>query len=370
MRVRLCRLGFALCVASLGMLGMGSPPERTLPVDPVELVAGREVPGKPELVIEREGFEYRFATPQNKAAFEKEPEKFEVADGGACGSMGPLSGLGDARRYAVHDGRIYFFASDGCRARFLKEPGACIETADEKPFGSNEQVLAGWGSLKKLIAWAGGDEKLKSVKSYHASSARTEKQGEKDWQVTDEFIIEFPNKYFHKQAWNESWFSTVSGPDGGAMASRRGQERIGAGRARAFDRWNMRSPIVLLKAAADGTPAADCPGLIVIGDGAGELDGVPVEFVKVWLNGAGSRLTIDPSTGKLLALSFRGRDNTLRVGESTRRFTAYETVDGLTLPTAYSVVLDGKEIPSAGGKIDTFEINGAVPPDTFRIETE
>ena len=55
--------------ASLSALA--TPPERTLSVDAVELVGGRETPGKADLVVMHEGFEYRFATPENKAAFLK-----------------------------------------------------------------------------------------------------------------------------------------------------------------------------------------------------------------------------------------------------------------------------------------------------------
>jgi len=360
----------ALGAAMLAGASVATLPERTLGVDAVELIAGRETAGKPEFAVVHEGIEYRFATPENKAAFEKEPAKFEAADGGACGRMGPLSSLGDARRYAVHGGRIYFFSSDGCRAGFLKEPDSYIEVEDTMPFGSNDQVLQGRATLDKVVAWAGGAEKLKAISSYRASAARTEKQGGKDWAVTNETVIVFPNSYFQKEAWNESWFSTLSSSEGGAMGSSRGLERIASSRTRAFNRAMAHQPIVLLKAHVDGSPKADCPGLVVIGDGEGEEAGVPVEFVKVWLNGSGSRLAVEKSTGKLLALSFRGRDGTMKVGESSRRFTTYATVDGVTLPTAYTVKFNGKDLATAAGRLDTFTINPDVPPELFRVQKE
>lgn len=346
---------------------VAAPPERTLTVDPVELIAGREVPGKGELTIEREGIEYRFATPENKAAFEKEPAKYEVADGGACGRMGPLSGLGDARRYAVHNGRIFFFASDGCREGFLKDPAAHIETADEKIFGSHEQVLQGRATLDKVVAWAGGAERLKTLTTFRATAARKEMQGDKEWSVTNETAIAFPCKYFQKEAWNEFWYSTASTADGGAMASSKGNERIADSRTRAFNRTMSRWPVVILKAYVDGAPLADCPGLIVIGDGEGTLGDTPVEFVKVWLNGAASRLTIDKTTGKLLQLAFHGRESSMRVADSVRTYTAYATVDGITLPTAYTVWFNGKDLPAAAARIDAFEVNPKLPDSMFEI---
>lgn len=364
-----------LAAVSTGFLGVcglavATPPERTFAMDAVELVAGREALGKSELFVVHDGIEYRFLTPENKATFEKEPTKYEAADGGACGRMGALASLGDARRFAVHDGRIYFFASDGCRAAFLKEPAAFIEVEDEMPFGSNDQVLKGRAVLDKVVAWAGGAEKLRGIESFRAHAERTEKQGGKDWKVTNETVIVFPNSFYQREAWNESWFSTVSSTAGGAMDSARGgKERIAPSRTRAFNRWMMHYPIVLLKAHVDGAPGnADCPGLVIIFDGEGESDGAPVEFVKLWLNGAASRLVVEKATGKLLALSFHGRDGTMKVGDSVRRFTNYANVEGITQPISYTVTFNGKEQPASAGRVDGFEINGEVPADLFRIE--
>ncbi len=362
------RIGSTAIYALLAVLiapSFGAPPQRTLPVDPVELIAGRDVPGRAELSVERDGIEYRFATDVNKSLFEKDPAKYEVADGGACGRMGALSGMGDARRYAVHDGRIYFFASDGCRTGFLKDPAAYIEHDDDKVFGSNDQVVRGRAALDRVVQWAGGAERIRAVTSYRAALAKTEKHGDKEYAVARETVIAFPDRYFQKESWNESWFSTLLGPDGAAMASVSGAERIAASRGRAFQRSMSRWPIVVLKAHADGSPRADCPGLIVIGEGDGVLGETPVEYIRVWLNGAAMRLTIDRSSGKPLQLAFRGRDGTMKVGESVRTFTAWSTIDGVTLPTAYTVYFDGKESPQSSWSIDAFEINPTLPADRF-----
>ncbi|MEK6701080.1 MAG: hypothetical protein AABZ53_02380 [Planctomycetota bacterium] len=343
------------------------PPERTLTMDPIELIAGRETPGKPDLTLEHDGIAYTFATPENKAAFTKDPTKYEVVDAGACGRMGPLSGLGDARRYAVHAGRLYFFASDGCRAGFLKDPAKHIEADDEKVFGSNDQVTQGRATFDKVVAWAGGADRLRALTTYRATAARTEKQGGKDWAVTNETSISFPDKFFQREAWNESWFSTMTSPDGGAMATSRGPESLAASRQRAFGRTMARWPVVLLKAYVDHAPKADCPGLIVIGDGEGKFGETPVEFVKVWLNGAASRLTVNKATGQLLQLAFHARDGTMKVGDSVRTFTKFATTDGITLPTAYTVSFDAKDLASSAAKIDAFEVNPKLSADRFKV---
>jgi YHS domain-containing protein len=356
-------------VVAAGLAGRAwaLPPERTLMVDPVELVAGREVPGAAEFVAVHEGYEYRFANAENKARFEKDPARYCVADGGACGRMGPLSGLGDARRFAAHAGRIYLFASDGCRAGFLKEPASHIETDDEMPFGSNDAVLAGRAALDRLVAWMGGAERLRAISNVRATEAHAEKHGDAEYAVTNEFVVAFPRSYFHKQTWNESWFSTVACSAGGAMGSARGLERIAASRARAFERAMARWPLVVAKAHVDGSPKADCPGLVVLADGEGEIGGAKVDFVKVWLNGATSRLAVEKGTGRPVQVAYRGRDGSMRVGDVVRTFTAHATVAGVTLPTAYTVTLDGKPLSAAALELDGFELNVTPAADLFAV---
>lgn len=351
--------GFAAVVLTNSII-QAAPPERTLAVDPVELVAGREVTGKPELSIEHEGMEYRFATPESRAEFLKNPAKYEVADGGACGSMGALSGIGDARRYAIHDGRYWFFASDGCKATFLKDPAARIETDDAIPTGTAEQIAAGRASMDRLVAWAGGMEKLKSLKSYRATSSKTETVSEKVQVETREVAVSFPDRYYTRDSWNEYWWSTIRNADGGAMATSRGHETIAKSRRHAFDRTMARHLVVILKSYADNS------GLVVVEDGEGTIGDIAVEFVKVSLHNATSRLAIEKSTGRPVQMTFRGRDTTSAIGDSVRTFTQYATVDGIRLPRAYAVNFSGKDLPSAGVAFEGFEVNPALKDDLFK----
>lgn len=357
---------------------LAAPPERTLPVDPIELVAGREVPGKPELAIEHEGYEYRFANDANKSRFAQSPSTFEVADGGACGAMGALSGLGDARRYAVHGGRIWLFASDGCRASFLKDPSTRIEGEDPLPTCTPEQVAAGRAIMDRAVAAAGGVDRLRELSTYRAYAARQEpvktRDGERMQRVTNEVAIAFPDRYLQRDAWDEHWYSTTRTSEATSMASASRSEKIATARRRAFDRWTARQPVVLLKAYVDGAaaPAGAASGrtLIVCADGQGTIDGVAVDFVKVALAGATSRLAVDARTGRLVQLAFHGRDGTTSVGDSVRTYTVHSTVDGITLPIGWTVTFNGKAIPASGVLFDVIEVNPALPAGLFALEAK
>ncbi|CAG0949352.1 hypothetical protein PHYC_00103 [Phycisphaerales bacterium] len=362
MRISASRAAAIGVVVVLGATAFAAPPARTLSLDPLDLIEGREVPGKPELSVEHEGIEYRFSTPENKAAFEKDPVRFEVADGGACGAMGPLSGLGDARRFVVHDRRIYLFASEQCRDSFLKNPAKRIETDDPAPVGSAEQIAAGRATLDRAVIWAGGKERLLGMTTFRGGATRTETNGDTKWTVTKEIAIAFPECFYTREAWNESWYATIRAKEGAAMASRGEHELLARSRAHAFDRSMARWPVVVLR-----TYAQDSASIAAVGDGEGIVDGTPVEFVKVAMNGATSRLAVEKASGKLVQLAFRGRDGGSLIGDSVRTFTNYATVDGVRLPTAYVVTFDGKEAPKAAASLDRFEINPKLAENLFEV---
>ncbi|MDX2133077.1 MAG: hypothetical protein SFY69_13605 [Planctomycetota bacterium] len=346
-------------LAGAGIVHAQCAENRTLPVDPVELVRGREVPGKPELMVEREGTGYLFATPQNKAAFEKAPARYEVADGGACGSMGPLSGLGDARRYAVHAGRIYFFASDGCKATFLKDPTRCIETADAAPTPTPEEQAAGLAIVDRFVAWAGGADAVRGVTGYRQTIRTSQKSGDKAYDVRDIFAAEFPGRFAQRNSWDDSWWTTIATPEGSVEVTATERKPFASARAGAFRRNAAHTPMVILKARFE-------PGFVAKPDGAGVVNETPVDYVLVHIAGATTRLAIG-ADGRPAQLSFRGRDGTALAGEMVRTFTGHTTVAGVTLPTAWVLTSEDVLKNPREVTITEIEINPAFEPGTFAL---
>ena len=74
-------------------------------LDPVMLVAGKEAQGDEKYSATRGRFRYLFASDENKAAFEREPARYEIQSGGTCARMGPTV-RGNPDLYLVHDGRL------------------------------------------------------------------------------------------------------------------------------------------------------------------------------------------------------------------------------------------------------------------------
>lgn len=361
--------GAAIAIAPSTLCGQEDA-SRTLVYDPVRLIAGEQSEGREDLFIEHEGIRYRFVNDDNRAAFIADPARYSVADGGACGRMGPLSGLGDARRFAVHDGRIYFFASEGCRSGFLSDPARHIELDDPlpaAPVDQPERAAEGREIIARCLNWAGD---LDVVQSCRLSVLRTQPGkdatgSEVTWNISDTWAFSFPaghpesNAYHHRNAWNEFWYTTNSSGGRAVSIAEGSFDLMAASRSHAFVRSMHRHPIVILKSVSD-------PDFMAVADGSGEVDGVAVDYVKVACHGATNRLAVEKGTGRLVSQAFHARENSMTVGDVVRTFTAYSAVKGVTLPTAWTTSFDGVEQPTKSISGITIEINPELPDDTFR----
>lgn len=102
----------ALCI-SMAAVGLARGDDETSAfvalrgLDPVELVVGKETPGKPALAVTLGKYRYPFASPATMKQFETDPARYGIQMGGACGRMGLLSGLGDPDRYLVARSMVF-----------------------------------------------------------------------------------------------------------------------------------------------------------------------------------------------------------------------------------------------------------------------
>lgn len=108
--------------------------------DPVTLLNdGKVVEGSADIAVAHDGAAYYFASAENKAAFEANPEKYVPQHGGFC-SYGVAVGQkfdGDPEQFVVHDGKLFLFLNATTRDLFLKDVAGTKATADSK-----------WGEIK------------------------------------------------------------------------------------------------------------------------------------------------------------------------------------------------------------------------------
>lgn len=99
-------------------------------LDPVLLAEGTEVAGKEAFSASHGRFRYVFASAQNKARFEAEPQRYAIQLDGACARMQGAEGSPD--RFYVHEGRIYIFGSEACLKAFQAEPALYLKPMSKR----------------------------------------------------------------------------------------------------------------------------------------------------------------------------------------------------------------------------------------------
>lgn len=155
-------------------------------LDPVMLSQGKEVQGDTKFTVTRGRFQYLFASAENKAAFEKDPARYEIQLDGHCARMGaPTTGNPDL--YLVHNGRIYVFGSEECQTLFKSAPEKYLEVpAASKAPPTDEMIKRGQELLTKAIDALGTGSKLDQLRSFQ----RTELRGN---EVKNILMLAFPD---------------------------------------------------------------------------------------------------------------------------------------------------------------------------------
>ncbi len=108
-----------------GAAAAGEPPVALKGLDAVALVAGRNEPGKAEFVVTHKGHRYRFASSGNRDTFTKTPERYAIQNESCLVVPGaPI----DPDLFALHEGRVYGFATPDCVREFTGNPTAYVKS--------------------------------------------------------------------------------------------------------------------------------------------------------------------------------------------------------------------------------------------------
>lgn len=93
---------------------------------------GGAVPGDPAITLSHEGATWRFASEENLAAFQANPDAYAPEYGGHCAwatAQGYLA-QGDPEIWRIFDGRLFLNATQGVNRRWLRNVDGFIVEAD------------------------------------------------------------------------------------------------------------------------------------------------------------------------------------------------------------------------------------------------
>lgn len=331
-----------------GAFAAAAPPPVALNgLDPVRLAQGEQVQGDSAHAVTHLAYTYHFSSPQTKRAFEADPPRHAIQLEGACARMGPDSGAGDASRWLVHDGRIYLFASDGCRKTFAANPEAFLARPDTRPAVTAAAVAAGWALWARAIEAAGGRQALAALKTWEEESELdSQKPGEAP---NRRRVLYSAPGWFRHETHYPGWgaFVRVIGESAANVSP------SGVTPMRGLERQTvlaelMRSPLMLMASPAKGD-------LDLWSEGPNS--------VSVYTGERVVRLTLDPETALVTSISsigFTARGYAV----ITQRFSRFQKVGGLMVAHRVDVEIEGK--PASGRTVKRVAVNPPLDAGLFR----
>lgn len=328
-------------------------------LDPVLLAEGKEVQGEDKFSLVRGRFRYFFASAETRARFEKEPGRYEIQLGGTCARMGPGT-QGNPDLFAVHKGRIYIFGSPECVTLFKAAPDNYLEPdAPPAPKAATAEASAkGRALIEKAVEAAGGASKIDGLKSYQETGLATRRTRDGVAEMKNSLTWVFPDRVRQERTFApDMTLATVVTPGEAFFVMRGASPMLDEQRA-AFEKQFKRGLLAVLRARrGEGFRAAAV--------GAGKSGEASVEQVEVAFDGLLLTLGIEPSTGRILSLAFRGRGPGGVFGEIVENFSDYRTVDGLSLPFKVTGTFNGVADPLQSYRVESLVINGDVSPALF-----
>lgn len=109
----------------------------------------------------------------------------------------------------------------------------------------------------------------------------------------------------------------------------------------------------------------DHDGFKVVAAGPGEVDGTAVEMVQIEIEGDTVKVGIEPESGKIRSIGYRGTNFMGAPGELVQSYSDFRDVGGLILPFASTTTFNGE--PMLTGTIESSEINVEVEDSTFEM---
>ena len=332
-----------------------TPSQTVIPLeglDPVALTQGKEVQGDMKYKVKRGRFEYLFASAENKATFEKDPARYEIQLDGSCARMGaPTTGNPDL--YLVHNGRIYIFGSEECQTLFKATPEKYLEVPPPpKSPPTTEMIKRGQELIAKAVEALGGGSKLDQLVSFQRKDLRAD-------QIKNNLLVTFADGVRQETIRpNFTLVSVVTPSESFFLVNNSVNPMSEAGRITIQKDLNHEL-IVLLRARMQ-------PEFKTWSTGSGTVGETAVERVDVELSGFTTTLGIDPSTGRVLSQTYRGRALGGVFGEIVIKYSDFRTVEGLSLPFKTTATLGDQAVPALSTTAEVITINGPIDPATFK----
>lgn len=351
----------ALCCSAIPALVEAQAPVEPLEgLDPVLLVEGKEVQGDPKLSVDRDGFRYSFSSPETRARFEREPERFEIQLHGLCARMGETT-LGNPDLFLVHEGRIYLFGSPQCRDLFRAAPQRFLESPPAPPLAETADAASreqGRRLVEAAVVAMGGAEVLDGVERFEVRAREAAGAGEGAAPLASAWTYHFPDHVRLEEQRPFGLLTWVMTPSGAFNQFERITYPLNEVQSAHLKQRLARHVLGLLKARRE-------TGFVSATLSAARVGETAVERVAVTGGGADATLGVDPATGRVLSLTYRDRFDDGAWGEVVEEYSDFRAAGGLTLPFRVLTTWNGQPWPGRTRVVETVAVNRELPAGTF-----
>jgi predicted Zn-dependent peptidase len=233
------------------------------------------------------------------------------------------------------------------------------------PEPSAPQVAESSASLARgrdLVALAveamGGAARLDSVSRLDHAGSVVVKTPQGEMQIRNDVLIDFVDQRMRQEMTLPfGKVAIVLTATGGFVQSPQGSQPLPDSQRQDLLREMHREPILVLK-NRDRIKANAV--------GPGQAGGVAVEKVVVEWEGETATYGIDPASGRILSLAYRGRVGmNPQPGDVVRTFADFREVSGLVLPFSASASFNGE--PAMSATLDSVKIDGPLDEAAFAM---
>ncbi|HEY8549646.1 MAG TPA: pitrilysin family protein [Vicinamibacterales bacterium] len=235
------------------------------------------------------------------------------------------------------------------------------ESSKPEPVSASpEAAKQGRALLEKAVDAFGGAERLDGLTSYVETGAMTMKGPQGEVEIKTTLTIAFPDRFRQEMVTPAGTMAMVLSGDEAFVQSPQGERPLPASMRDRLRRELAHTPLVLLRHRNE-------PGFTATAAGTAKAGETVTELLRIDYEGSTVTLGIEPATGRILSVSYRGTGPAGEPADVVQTFSDFREVNGLTVPFVMTSTVNGE--PGSSSTTASVAINQPVDPSLLQRKT-